>query len=163
MNFFSSSKILTLAVLVLFSFSLITVPVSAQNTVTNTPDNSPTVTNTPSANSSGQGRVFTLTNPLKANSIGAVVLDLVQIFSYVVILIAVLAIIWVGFQYIMASAQGKVEKIKELHEYLLWIVVGIAVVIAARLIVQVVINTLSATGTVNQSALNGAKQALQQP
>lgn len=105
-------------------------------------------------------QTFTIANPLKATSIGEVVLDFIQIFSYVVILLAVLCLIWVGFQYIMASAQGNSDKIKELHGYLLWIVIGIAVVIGARVIVQVVLNTLSATGAVNSSAFQSAKSAL---
>jgi hypothetical protein len=40
-----------------------------------------------------------------------------------------------------------------------WIVVGIAVVISARLIVDIVINTLSATGTIDANTLNTIKSA----
>jgi TRAP-type C4-dicarboxylate transport system permease small subunit len=95
------------------------------------------------------------------DSIGQAVLNFVQIFSYVVILLAVLAIIYVGFQYILASASGNATKIKELHTYLLYIVIGIAVVIGAQVIVRVVLNTLQATGTVNSNIIQGANKALQ--
>lgn len=108
----------------------------------------------------GSGSTFAITNPLNANSIGEVVLSFIQIFSYVVILLAVLCLIYVGFQYILASAQGDSGKIKELHGYLLYIVIGIAIVIGARVIVEVVINTLAATGTVNSGVINGARNAL---
>ena len=105
------------------------------------------------------GATFTLSNPLKVNSIGALVQSFVEVFSYVVILLAVLLLIYVGLQYVLA--RGNPQKIKELHSWLLWIVVGVAVVIGARVIVTVVINTLSLTGTVNQGVFNSANNALQ--
>jgi preprotein translocase subunit YajC len=74
-----------------------------------------------------------------------------------VIILAVLTLIWVGLQFILA--RGDVAKMKELKEWLLWIVVGIAVVISARLIVDIVINTLSATGTIDANTLNTIKSA----
>jgi hypothetical protein len=100
---------------------------------------------------------FTLTNPLKVNSVGDLVKNFVDIFSTVVIILAVLTLIWVGLQFILA--RGDVAKMKELKEWLLWIVVGIAVVISARLIVDIVINTLSATGTIDANTLNTIKSA----
>ena len=109
------------------------------------------------SNPSGSG-TFTLTNPLSGiNSIGALVQNFVQIFSYIVILFAVLMFIYTGFQYI--TAQGNSTKIKELHARLLYIVIGVAVVIGARVIIDVVINTLSATGTVNPQVIQQAKNA----
>lgn len=134
------------------------VPVSAQENQVMQPPSSSQQTVMSSAQTT-----FGLSNPLKANSIGEVVLDFVQIFSYVVILLAVLALIYVGFQYVIASAQGASDKIKELHGYLLYIVIGIAIVIGARVIVQVVINTLSATGTVDSGIINSANNALKTP
>lgn len=104
---------------------------------------------------------FTLQNPLKVNSIGELVKNFVEIFSYIVILIAVVMLIYVGFQYIVASAKGDSGTIKELHSWLLWIVVGVAIVIGARVIVQVVINTISATGTVSPNVIQSANNALQ--
>ncbi|MDE1940639.1 MAG: hypothetical protein KGI66_00780 [Patescibacteria group bacterium] len=104
---------------------------------------------------------FTLVNPLQVNSIGGLIETFVEIFSYIAILIAVLMLIWVGFQYITAAAQGNSEKIKSLHSYLLWIVVGVAIVIGARVIVQITINTLSATHTVSQNVIQSANNALQ--
>jgi hypothetical protein len=98
---------------------------------------------------------FTLSNPLKVTSIGGLVKNFVDIFSVVVIILAVLTLIWVGLQFILA--RGDVAKMKELREWLLWIIVGIAVVISARLIVDIVINTLSATGTVDANTLNTFK------
>ncbi len=100
-------------------------------------------------------QTFTLSNPLKVNSVGDLVKNFVDIFSTVVIILAVLTLIWVGLQFILA--RGDVAKMKELKEWLLWIVVGIAVVVSARLIVDIVINTLSATGTVDANTFNTIK------
>jgi hypothetical protein len=104
----------------------------------------------------GSQSVFTLTNPLQGrgiNSIGGLAMSFVEIISYIVVLIAVLAFIYVGFQYIIFSAQGNSAKIKELHKWLLWIVVGTAIVIGARVLVEIVINTISATGTVSPGVI----------
>jgi hypothetical protein len=100
---------------------------------------------------------FTLSNPLKVSSIGELVQNFVQIFSYIVILLAVLMLIYVGFLYVMS--QGKPDKRKELNSWLLWIVVGVAVVISARLIINIVINTLSASGTVDSNVIQSARNA----
>lgn len=119
----------------------------------NTTDSGPTVGGITN-NTNG---TFTLSNPLKVNSIGDLIQNFVEIFSYLVILLAVLALIYVGFLYIVS--QGKPEKRKELNNWLFYIVIGVAVVISARLIVNVVINTLSATGTVNPNVIQSAKNA----
>lgn len=100
---------------------------------------------------------FTLSNPLKVDSVAGLVQNFVEIFSYVVIIIAVLLLIWVGLQFILA--RGDSAKMKELKEWLFWIVIGVAVVIGARVIVEIVINTLSATG-VDPNVINSARNAL---
>jgi hypothetical protein len=137
-------------------------PVFAQTPVPGTGNSNTQVPGTGNTNTqppqqpAPQG-TFTLTNPLKVNSIGDLVKNFVDIFSTVVIILAVLTLIWVGLQFILA--RGDVAKMKELKEWLLWIVVGIAVVISARLIVDIVINTLSATGTIDANTLNTIKSA----
>jgi len=105
---------------------------------------------------------FTLQNPLRSeiNSVGALVENFVEIFSYIVILLAVVALIFVGFKYILYSAQGKSADIAKLHGWLFWIVIGVAVVIGARVIVKVVINTISATGTVSPGVIQSANDAI---
>ena len=97
-------------------------------------------------------------NPLKFNSVGALIKVSMEYFSYLVILFAVLALIYVGLQFVLA--QGKPDKMRELKSWLGWIVVGVAIVIGARILVNVVINTLEATGTVSPGVINSAKQTL---
>ena len=101
-------------------------------------------------------------NPLSKNfdSVGSLISGFLDIFSYLVILLAVLLIIWVGLQFVLA--RGNPDRIKELKIWLLWIVVGVAIVIGARIIVSAVINTLSATGMVNQNVINQTHNALGQ-
>lgn len=125
------------------------------DTNTNTPVPGTTNTNTQPAQQPKAQNTFTLSNPLKVNSVGGLVKNFVNIFSVIVIILAVLTLIWVGLQFILA--RGDVAKMKELREWLVWIIVGIFVVISARLIVDIVINTLSATGTVDANALNTIK------
>ncbi len=109
------------------------------------------------ASSSDKQATFTLSNPLKVDSVSGLVQNFVEIFSYVVIIIAVLLLVWVGLQFILA--RGDANKMKELKEWLFWIIIGVAVVIGARIIVEVVINTLASSG-VDPNTINAVRGAL---
>ena len=80
------------------------------------------------------------------------------IVSYLAVIFGVLMLIWIGLQFVLA--QGKPEEIKKHREQLLWVIVGIGVVLGAQVLVKVVVGTLQATGTVNQSVLNNVNNAL---
>ena len=116
------------------------------------------------ATSGGAGGVTppkksTLTNPLRnIDTLGGLVNKFVELFSYIVIIFAVLILIWTGLQYIMA--RGNTTKMKELTARLGWIVVGIAIVIGARVIITVIVNTLEATGTVNEEVIRSVNRAV---
>ncbi|MGC9605581.1 MAG: pilin [Minisyncoccia bacterium] len=111
-----------------------------------------------SGNPSG---TFSLQNPLQFTTVGDLINGFLQIFSYVAVLFAVLMLVWVGLQFVLA--RGNPERMKVLKNWLLWIVIGAAIVIGARIIVSVVINTLGSTGAVNQNILNSANNALNKP
>jgi hypothetical protein len=115
-------------------------------------------TGEPSASGPTSGGKFTLQNPLKVKSLGGLIEAFVEVFSYLVILFAVLALVYVGLQYILA--RGNPERMKELSNWLLWIVVGVAVVIGARILVSVVINTLGASGVVDPKVIQSANNAI---
>lgn len=102
--------------------------------------------------------IVSLQNPLKVNSVGAAVNEGAKIFSYIAVLIGVIMLIWVGLQFILA--QGNSDRLRELKSYLFMIVIGIAIVIGARVMIQIVVNTLSATGLVDQRVIQGANQAI---
>ncbi len=109
-----------------------------------------------------QSNIFTLQNPLNKNisSVGDLIQAVIEVITYLFIIFAVLMFIYVGFQYVTNAAQGNAKKIEELHKQLLWLVVGVAVVIGARVIIQVVINTISATNTVSPSVIESANKAV---
>lgn len=124
-------------------------------------DNDTGASKPPAKPASGDNGIFTLKNPLKVDSIGELIQSFIQIFTYLVIMFAVLMFIWIGFQYVVNASQGNAKKIEELHRQLLWLIAGVAIVIGARVLIQVVINTLSATGTVDPGVINSANDALQ--
>lgn len=101
-----------------------------------------------------------LTNPLsdKFNSVGGLIQGFVVILSYLAVLAAVVIIIWIGFQFVLA--RGNPQRMNELKGWLFWVIIGVAVVIGARIIIQVVINTLAATGTVDQKVIQSAQNAV---
>lgn len=107
------------------------------------------------------GGSATLANPLKVDSIGSLVSSFADIIAYVLVLFAVLVLIYTGLQFILA--QGNPGKLSELRTRLLAVVIGIAIVIGARVIVWVVINTLQASGVVSSSTLQSARNAAQRP
>jgi hypothetical protein len=70
-------------------------------------------------------------------------------------------IIWTGFQFVYNASVGNSSKLTELRGRLLWLVAGVAILIGARVIIQVVINTISATGTVSPQVIESASKAVQ--
>lgn len=107
-----------------------------------------------------KAEIIPLANPLssKFNTVGGLINSLMEIFSYVAVIIAVLALIWVGFQFIMA--QGNSDRISELKTWFYYIIIGTAIILASRLIVSVVINTLESTGTVSPDVIQKIRQPL---
>jgi len=118
----------------------------------------PTPTGAQTTNSSG--KIPTLQNPLSnnLNSIGGIVSKFVEIFSYIVVIAAVLLLVWVGLQFILA--RGDTTKMKELKGWLVNIIIGVAIVIAARVIIVIIINTLDSTGTVDSNTIQSARTAV---
>jgi hypothetical protein len=107
---------------------------------------------------SGQS-TFTLRNPLKGiDSVGGLLSKFIEILSYLLILFAVLMIIWTGLQMILA--RGNPEGLKEQGKRLGYILIGVALVIGARVIIMVIINTLEATGTVDPRVIQSTNRAI---
>jgi hypothetical protein len=115
-------------------------------------------TGSDSGSNSNSTAVSTLDNPLKVNSLGDLVKSGIQVFSYIAVLIAVLMFIVVGLRYILA--QGKPQKMKEASQWLLYVVIGVAIVIGANVAITIVINTLSATGVVDPKVIQSAQNAI---
>ena len=115
-------------------------------------------TGVPTANSTGnnvnaQDQTITkLTNPLNVDSVQDVIFLAVNIAMYVGVAFAILALIYVGFLFIMA--QGNEDKLKEAKMWFMYIIVGLAILISSKVIVEIVKNTLSDAGVVDSSVFN---------
>ena len=110
----------------------------------------------PNSNTAVQGasNLTTLCNPLNANSIQDVILLLVNIATYIGVILAVLALIYVGFKFI--AAQGNPAKLESARKFLLGVVIGIAILLGAQAIVLIIKNTLTSAGVVQSTAFTNS-------
>ncbi len=121
-----------LIVLLLLGYSTVAF---AQGGVNNT---GPTggVNNNPNA-----PKIFTpIKNPLRATSLEGLVNDLVNLALRLGVIVATLAIIWVGFLFIMA--QGDPGKISDAKQALKWVIIGITILFGSKIIIEVIRGTL---------------------
>lgn len=94
-------------------------------------------------------RLETLGNPLNADSIEELLLGLVDIAIYIGTIIAILMIIYTGFMYIMA--RGNPTKIADVHRLFMYVVIGIAILLGSKVIVEIIKNTFISAGVVDGS------------
>lgn len=90
---------------------------------------------------STEGVLPKITNPLKFKSLEALISGLVSIALQLGVIVAVLALVWVGFKFILA--QGNDGKITEAKNALQWVIIGIAILFGAQIIVEIIKGTLS--------------------
>jgi hypothetical protein len=83
----------------------------------------------------------TILNPLKAPSIEAFLLNIIDIVLVFLIPVIVLYIIYAGFKFV--TARGDTGQIAEARRALLWAVVGGVIVLGARLIINVIQETIN--------------------
>jgi hypothetical protein len=110
-----------------------------------------TTTNNPASSGTTQCPADAVCNPLQATSITTLLNDAVDVLIPVGAVIAVLAFIFVGFKFIFA--QGKPEEITKAWKAFLWIAVGTAILIGAKVIIAVITGTLDSTGLVQKGLL----------
>jgi hypothetical protein len=102
-------------------------------------------------NSSGSScPPYTVCNPLKFKTICGLVKGLLQAVMIIGIPIAVLFIVWAGFKFVMA--QGKSDALIRARANLLWVIIGVAIFLAASLIAQVIMNTIEQLGVTGISS-----------
>jgi hypothetical protein len=90
-----------------------------------------------------------LPNPIKASNIQDLIYLIVNIVTYIGMILAILALIWVGFKFI--AAQGNSEKLKDARKEFLYVVIGIAILIGAAAITDIIKTTLTSAGVVDSS------------
>ena len=91
--------------------------------------------------SNGSGETVSLTNPLQSSSIEEFILKIIDILLVFAIPIIVLFIMYAGFLYV--TARGDEGKIKTAHSALTWSIVGGVIILGAKLILEVVKNTVT--------------------
>lgn len=96
-----------------------------------------------------------LQNPLKVNSIEEVIYLGIDLLIYVGVAFSIIAIIFVGFQFVMA--QGNPKEIDVAKKRFLNIIIGLAVLISSKVIVEIVKNTFIQAGVVDRSVFNSPK------
>ncbi len=85
---------------------------------------------------------FVFENPIAANSFQELVLSLTRTLAPLILTVAAVAIIIVGFQFVIAAAKGDVGGIGKAKANLYWVLIGTAVVVGAYAIASAVVNTL---------------------
>lgn len=115
---------------------------SAGNCVTGS-NNLPTGANNLPAGG-GQGSA-TLPNWLGVTTISQLILKIVDFLMTLALPFAALMLVWAGFQF--ATAQGSEEKLRVAKRNLIWTVLGVLVILAAKEIVSYITDLLTGTGT----------------
>ena len=96
-----------------------------------------------------------LQNPLQATSVTTLLTSLADIAIFIGAILAVLMFIFIGFKFVMA--RGNESKLKEAKEWFLYAAIGTAILVSAKVIVQVVEQTFISAGVVNSSLFNQPK------
>ncbi len=91
-----------------------------------------------------------LQNPLEANNVEALLYSIVDLAIFIGVILAVLMFIFIGFKFILA--QGKQAKLIEARNWFLYAVIGTAVLISSKVIVEVIKTTFISAGVVKEDA-----------
>lgn len=139
--------VFAVSVFVPVSFSFAEVAPVPDGGANNLPTADGGANNTPIKTSSS---IEKLSNPLNAKNINDVIFLAVDIATFLGVCFAILAIIWVGFKLIMA--QGDPRGIEDAKKWFLGIIIGLAILISARVVVEIIQNTLTKAGVVDKNA-----------
>ncbi|HEY1036995.1 MAG TPA: pilin [Candidatus Paceibacterota bacterium] len=85
------------------------------------------------------------TNPIKADSLSQLLVQLLRVVTMLGAIVVVFFIIWSGFKYV--TARGDSKKISEATQTLTWTVVGAAVILGAQVIARAIQNTITQLGS----------------
>ncbi len=93
-----------------------------------------------------------LSNPIYANSFEEILFAVVDIAIFVGVTFAVFIFIFIGFKFVMA--QGDPAALKEARKWFLNAVIGTALLIGSKLIVEVIKSTVTGAGLVKPELFN---------
>lgn len=89
-----------------------------------------------------------LENPIQSNDLKALLASLVDLAIVLGTIVAVFMFIWIGFQFV--TAQGDEGKIKDAKAWFVYAVVGTAILIGSKVILEVIKSTLIDAGLVQK-------------
>lgn len=81
-------------------------------------------------------------NPIAVDSFLGLVKAIANAVRDIAIPFAALAIIFVGFKFVAASAAGKPEQVAKARTLFLWVLIGTAIIVGASLLAEAVVNTI---------------------
>ncbi len=128
-------KCLLIAVVVVFAVGAISSAVNAQGSGGNKPTGGGS-----GSNKATKEQGF-IQNPLKADNLTDLTIAIMDAAVKLGSFIAFLALLWVGFQFVVA--QGKPDKIADARKHFFYIIIGIAVLLGAKVIIEIIKATLS--------------------
>lgn len=108
----------------------------------------------PPANN-GAGKIIKLDNPIKAKSIQDLLFSLVDFAIFLGSIVAVFMFMYIGFKFV--AARGNESEIKSAKEWFTYAVIGTAILLSSKVIVEVMKNTLIDTGLVNKEVFTQIK------
>lgn len=137
--------ILFLIIFSIFSIANLSFAQGEQNTITDKQEQG-TITESKSFAISG------IQNPLKKDNIKELLYSIVDLAVFIGVIIAVIMFIVIGFKFVLA--QGNQVALQEARKWFLYAVIGTAVLISAKVIVEVIKSTFISTGLVNEELFN---------
>lgn len=99
--------------------------------------------------------IIKLDNPIKAKSIQDLLFSLVDFAIFLGSIVAVFMFMYIGFKFV--AAQGNESEIKSAKEWFTYAVIGTAILLSSKVIVEVMKNTLIDTGLVNKEVFTQIK------
>ncbi len=142
------SVLITILISFSGSFAFAQVPPGSPTNNTNSTIPPGSATN----NTNPPTKMVKLESPIKAKNLKDLLLSLVDLAIFIGSIVAVFTFIWVGFKLIMA--QGNSKEIESAKEWFTAAIIGTAILISSKVIVEVVRNTLTSSGLVNEKLLN---------
>lgn len=93
--------------------------------------------------------ISSLQNPLQATSITGIIEKIVDLIIFLGIIAAVFMFVFIGFKFVWA--QGDSSALKEARQWFLYAVIGTAILISSKVIVEVIKGTFVSSGVVDES------------
>ncbi|MES3031349.1 MAG: pilin [Patescibacteria group bacterium] len=98
-------------------------------------------------------KIVPLQNPLNnINSIDGLLYKFVDLAIFIGVIIAVFMFFWVGFKFVMA--RGNETELADAKKWFFYAVIGTAILISSKVIVEVLKNTLTNAGVVKEGQFN---------